>query len=117
MERVYLVYCHTAGGRVPRFESRWYQASAVLLALWIVVAVLMVVSLRARMYSTFLIRFGPQVGRIAYIREDRACVIGVKLFATGPMLAVDAVTNLFLTSAFVIPMCVYIRPSTRRARH
>lgn len=46
-----------------------------------------------------------QVGRIAFIRQnDGACVIGLKIFSTIPMLTVDAMVNLFLTASFVIPM-------------
>ncbi|KAK4703515.1 hypothetical protein P7C70_g2699, partial [Phenoliferia sp. Uapishka_3] len=87
MERVHLVNCHTAGGRMPRFKSNWYRACIVFFAAWIIVAITMI------------------VGRIAFIREnDGACVIGLKLFATVPMLTVDAAVNLFLTSAFVIPI-------------
>ncbi|KAK4706148.1 hypothetical protein P7C70_g41, partial [Phenoliferia sp. Uapishka_3] len=87
MERVHLVHCHTAGGRKPRLQSRWYRMAVLLFSTWIVVAILMI------------------VGRIAYIRDhDGACVIGLKLYASAPMLAVDATVNLFLTSAFVIPI-------------
>lgn len=45
------------------------------------------------------------VGRVAKIREsDEACIIGLKLFATVPMLIVDLAVNVFLTSAFIIPL-------------
>lgn len=45
------------------------------------------------------------VGRIAKIRQaDEACIIGLKLFATIPMLVVDLAVNAFLTTAFIIPL-------------
>ncbi len=87
MERVYLVNAQTPRGRVSRVQSKWYRASSVFFGLWLGVAVTLI------------------VGRIAKIREnDEACIIGLKLFATIPMLVVDLAVNVFLTSAFIIPL-------------
>jgi len=114
MERVYLVNAQTPRGRVSRIQSKWYRASTgqykarlnhpracdgliqsspsrahhpVFFGLWLGVAVTLI------------------VGRIAKIREsDEACIIGLKLFATIPMLVVDLAVNVFLTSAFIIPL-------------
>lgn len=33
-----------------------------------------------------------------------ACIIGLRIYATVPMLVVDAAVNIFLTTAFVIPI-------------
>ncbi|KAM0751548.1 hypothetical protein T439DRAFT_324733 [Meredithblackwellia eburnea MCA 4105] len=86
MERVHLVFGNTAGGQVSRLKSPWYRVAMAFFTLWIGVAIAMI------------------VGRIAYIRPDHACMIGLKLYATVPMLTVDAIVNLFLTTAFVVPI-------------
>ncbi|KAM0791970.1 hypothetical protein ACM66B_000473 [Microbotryomycetes sp. NB124-2] len=87
MERVHLVYAHTTAARHARLKSPWYRASCCFFALWIGVAVCMI------------------IGRISHRRaSDNACVIGLKLYATVPMLAVDFAVNVFLTSAFIIPI-------------
>ncbi|KAM0791674.1 hypothetical protein ACM66B_006266 [Microbotryomycetes sp. NB124-2] len=67
--------------------ERVHLGVLLLLALWIGVAVCMI------------------IGRISHRRaSDNACVIGLKLYATVPMLAVDFAVNVFLTSAFIIPI-------------
>ncbi|KAI5480989.1 hypothetical protein MNV49_006175 [Pseudohyphozyma bogoriensis] len=88
MERVHLVFCHTASGKVPRWKSPYYRISCGFFAMWVAVGVVMA------------------VGRISFRRTDTdgACVIGLKLYATVPMLTVDALVNLFLTGAFVVPI-------------
>lgn len=43
-------------------------------------------------------------GKIAYIRPDRICVIGLKEMASIPLLTYDVFLNIFLTSLFVYPL-------------
>ncbi|KAK4052155.1 hypothetical protein OIV83_002450 [Microbotryomycetes sp. JL201] len=87
VERVHLVYAQTVAARHSRFKSPWYRASCFFFMLWIGVAVCMI------------------VGRISHRRpSDGACIIGLKLYATVPMLAVDFAVNAFLTAAFIIPI-------------
>jgi hypothetical protein len=72
LERVYIVFSANAPGENSRWSSTTYKTSAVFIVLWAVVFSLMC------------------AGRIARFREqDGACEIGLKLFATVPMLVVD----------------------------
>lgn len=72
------------------------RIAAVLMLAWIVVAVLMF------------------VGRVAHLRtSDEACVIGLKPYASIPLLAVDATLNVFLTATFVVPIWRSNFPSAR----
>jgi hypothetical protein len=43
-------------------------------------------------------------GKIAYIRPDRVCVIGLKEIASIPLLTYDVFLNIFLTGLFVYPL-------------
>ncbi|GAA5964778.1 hypothetical protein JCM3765_002553 [Sporobolomyces pararoseus] len=86
-EKLYAVYSVTPTRRIPRWQSTQYKIAMAFLVLWLGVAVVMI------------------VGRIAEIRaHDNACVIGLKLYSTVPMLTVDAVVNIYLTAAFVLPV-------------
>ncbi|GAA5873441.1 hypothetical protein JCM16303_001124 [Sporobolomyces ruberrimus] len=86
-EKLYAVYSATPTRRIPRWQSTQYKIAIAFLILWLGVAVVMI------------------VGRIADIREhDNACVIGLKLYSTVPMLTVDAIVNIYLTAAFVLPV-------------
>lgn len=74
VERVHLVYSSQDGGEQSRLKSKFYRLSVLFLFLWLGVAIAMV------------------VGRISYRRRhDQACVIGIKLFSSVPMLVVDAI--------------------------
>ncbi|GAA6039614.1 hypothetical protein JCM8097_002214 [Rhodosporidiobolus ruineniae] len=87
LEKLHVVQCHSAQGRIPRYKSWWYRGGCVLFVAWLAVAITMI------------------VGRIGLIRQhDGACVIGLRLYATVPMLTVDAITNIYLTSAFIMPI-------------
>lgn len=87
MERVHLVHGNTSRGRVTRMRSRWYQVGFVFFVLWVTVTVTLA------------------VGRISLIRaQDGACVIGLHPWASIPLLAMDLLVNVFLTSAFVVPI-------------
>ncbi|GAA5975881.1 hypothetical protein JCM5350_000766 [Sporobolomyces pararoseus] len=86
-EKLYAVYSVTPTRRIPRWQSTQYKIAMAFLVLWLGVAVVMI------------------VGRIAEIRaHDNACVIGLKLYSTVPMLTVDAIVNIYLTAAFVLPV-------------
>lgn len=68
-------------------KSWWYRGGVVLFVAWIGVAAAMI------------------AGRIGLIRRhDGACVIGLKTWASVPMLTVDAITNIYLTTGFVLPV-------------
>lgn len=89
MERLRIVHADTMQDVVTwkeRFASWWYRGAAVLLVGWIAVAVVMC------------------VGRNAVLRADGECKIGLKLYSTVPMLAVDAIVNIYLTAGFVVPV-------------
>ncbi|GAA5914178.1 hypothetical protein JCM8208_003930 [Rhodotorula glutinis] len=87
LEKLQRVHAHSVTGRVGRFHSWWYRGGVVLFVAWLAVAVTMI------------------VGRISHIRrQDGAWIIGLRLYATVPMLAVDAVTNIYLTTGFVVPV-------------
>lgn len=86
IERVHLIASKDHGGSVSRIKSPEYRVCAVFLALWLAVAIAM------------------GVGRISYIRADGICVIGLKRYATIPMLTLDFVVNIVLTSSFAIPI-------------
>ncbi|GAA5835378.1 hypothetical protein JCM11251_005218 [Rhodosporidiobolus azoricus] len=97
LEKLHVVHCHSAMGRKPRFQSWWYRGGFMLLLSWIGVAIAMI------------------VGRIAFVRpRDGACVIGVRFYATVPMLTVDAVTNVYLTAGFIIPIWKSAFPKAQR---
>ncbi|GAA5928949.1 hypothetical protein JCM1841_006427 [Sporobolomyces salmonicolor] len=87
-EKLYAVYAYTAHGRVSRWQSTQYRVAVVLMTGWLGVAAVMV------------------AGRITELRQnDHACVIGLRIWSTVPMLTMDALINIYLTSAFVIPIC------------
>ncbi|QRV96315.1 transmembrane protein [Ceratobasidium sp. AG-Ba] len=44
------------------------------------------------------------VGRVAYFREDRACVIGLQKYASISLLTYDLYINVFLTGMFLWPL-------------
>ncbi|GAA5863943.1 hypothetical protein JCM8547_005288 [Rhodosporidiobolus lusitaniae] len=97
LEKLHVVHCHTAAGKMPRWKSWWYRVGAVLFVCWLGVAIAMI------------------IGRVALVRQhDGACIIGLRLYATVPMLTVDAVTNIYLTTAFIIPIWKSNFPKAQR---
>ncbi|GAA6059162.1 hypothetical protein JCM10212_005507 [Sporobolomyces blumeae] len=86
-EKLLAVYSVRPDRRIPRWRCLPYVTAMVGLAAWVAVAGAMI------------------AGRIAFIRQhDDACVIGLRLYATVPMLVCDAVVNIYLTAAFVVPI-------------
>lgn len=96
IEKVHIVWAPTSGAK--RFRSPVYIICVVTVALYAVVAALMC------------------IGRVHYFREDGACVTGVKLFASIPLLSYDLYVNIFLTSLFLWPLVKTgkIHPMLRR---
>ncbi|GAA5879099.1 hypothetical protein JCM1840_004526 [Sporobolomyces johnsonii] len=87
-EKLYAVYAYTAHGRVPRWQSTQYRVALLLMAGWLGVTGVMI------------------AGRVTEIRQnDNACVIGLRIWSTVPMLTMDTLINIYLTTAFVIPIC------------
>ncbi|GAA5911354.1 hypothetical protein JCM6882_002354 [Rhodosporidiobolus microsporus] len=97
LEKLHIVHCHSAMGKVPRYKSWWYRGGFFLLLAWVGVAIAMI------------------IGRIALIRQkDGMCIIGVRFYATVPMLTVDAITNIYLTCGFIIPIWKSAFPKAQR---
>jgi len=96
IEKVHIVWAPTANTK--RFRSPIYIVCVVTVSLYAVVAALM--------YS----------GRVHYFRADGACVTGVKLYASIPLLTYDLYINIFMTSLFLWPLIKTgkIHPMLRR---
>ncbi|KIY62462.1 hypothetical protein CYLTODRAFT_426897 [Cylindrobasidium torrendii FP15055 ss-10] len=85
IERVYIVW--STATIVGRFQSRVY-----------IICLITVCTYGAVILSMF-------VGRVHYFREgDRACVIGLKVFSSLPLLSYDLYMNVFLTGLFLWPL-------------
>ncbi|KAL7410182.1 hypothetical protein BDY24DRAFT_188736 [Mrakia frigida] len=82
IEKVHVV----SGTSLPRLKSKMYLLCAFSIALYIVIIVLMV------------------LGRVADLREDGACEIGLKKYASVALLGYDLFLNVFLTALFVYPI-------------
>ncbi|GAA6003347.1 hypothetical protein JCM10207_000287 [Rhodosporidiobolus poonsookiae] len=97
LEKLHVVHRFSATGKVSRLRSWWYRGGLFLFVCWIGVAIAMI------------------VGRIGVIREhDGACLIGLRLYATVPMLTVDAITNIYLTVGFILPIWRSNFPKAKR---
>jgi len=84
VEKMYIVW--SAGNRIARLSSTAYRICAVVLLGYVAIVVLMV------------------VGQNSWIRQDGICIIGLKHFATIPMISYDLFLNVFLTAMFVWPL-------------
>ncbi|PVF96498.1 hypothetical protein CPB86DRAFT_508416 [Serendipita vermifera] len=84
-EKVYIVW--SSGKAVGRFKSRVWLTCLFVMAGYIAIFILMLIA------------------RIAYLREDRTCVIGLRNVASIPLLAYDFFLNCFLTGLFIWPLC------------
>ncbi|GAA5954683.1 hypothetical protein JCM8115_004660 [Rhodotorula mucilaginosa] len=85
LEKVWAVHGLASLGHRNRWDSKWYRVGAVLVLGWVAVAILEI------------------PGRVAVIRNG-TCHIGLRLFTTIPLLAVETVANLYLTLAFLLPI-------------
>ncbi|KAG8786645.1 hypothetical protein FRC15_010985 [Serendipita sp. 397] len=82
LEKVYIVWPNKG----TRWSSKAYRVGFVALLGFVVVLIVMV------------------IGRIAYIREDRQCVIGLQRGSSLTMLIIDLLVNVLLTGLFLWPL-------------
>ncbi|KAJ3925262.1 MAG: hypothetical protein NXY57DRAFT_1032388, partial [Lentinula lateritia] len=85
-EKVYIVW--TGGNQVSRYKTKVYRLCAFVPLGYIVIGILMI------------------LGRDSSVRGDGVCVIGLKAFATIPLIAYDLSLNIFLTAMFMCPLWV-----------
>jgi len=83
-EKVYIVW--SGGNYVPRFSSPAYRICALVMVGYVVILVLMI------------------VGQNSSIRVDGMCFIGLRKFATIPLISYDLFLNVFLTAMFLWPL-------------
>ncbi|PVF91912.1 hypothetical protein CPB86DRAFT_802454 [Serendipita vermifera] len=83
-DRVYIVW--SANNPVSRRKSKIWMLCGVVLLGYVVIFVLMLIA------------------KIAYIRPDGTCVIGLGGIASIPLLTYDFFLNIFLTTLFVWPI-------------
>lgn len=83
IEKVHVVW---GGAHQPRLKSPVYRICLITVTPYAVVLVLML------------------IGRIAYLRDDGACVIGLKRLASLTLLVYDLYINIFLTGLFIWPL-------------
>jgi len=84
VEKVYIVW--SGGNQTPRFSTPAYRICSVVLLGYVTVLVLMI------------------LGQNSLIRGDGMCIIGLKNFATIPMISYDLFLNVFLTGMFIYPL-------------
>ncbi|KAH7097520.1 hypothetical protein BKA62DRAFT_623817, partial [Auriculariales sp. MPI-PUGE-AT-0066] len=92
-EKVHVVW--GKGKHVSRTASPVYKLCFGVLCLYVIVFVIMI------------------IGRVAFLREDKTCVIGLEPFASIPLLSYDFAVNLLLTGLFVWPLVRTDQKSTR----
>ncbi|KAG8680652.1 hypothetical protein FRC09_018066 [Ceratobasidium sp. 395] len=83
MEKVHVVW---GGAHQPRLKSPVYRICLITMTPYIIIILLML------------------LGRIAFIREDGACIIGLKRLASLSLLIYDLYINVFLTAMFIWPL-------------
>lgn len=83
-EKVYIVW--SGGNRTPRLKSTAYRICAVVLLGYVVILGLMI------------------KGQNSKLRPDGLCIIGLKDYATIPLIVYDLSLNVFLTSMFLWPL-------------
>ncbi|KAJ1309955.1 hypothetical protein OPQ81_006714 [Rhizoctonia solani] len=83
IEKVHVVW---GGAHQPRLRSPIYRICLITVTPYAVVIVLML------------------LGRIAFIRNDGACVIGLKRLVSLTLLIYDLYINIFLTGLFIWPL-------------
>ncbi|KDN51862.1 hypothetical protein RSAG8_00413, partial [Rhizoctonia solani AG-8 WAC10335] len=83
IEKVHVVW---GGAHQPRLKSPVYRICLITVTPYAVVIILML------------------LGRIAFIRNDGSCVIGLKRLASLTLLIYDLYINIFLTGLFIWPL-------------
>ncbi|KAJ3767278.1 hypothetical protein FB446DRAFT_821079, partial [Lentinula raphanica] len=94
-EKVYIVW--TGGNQASRHKTKVYRLCAFVLLGYFAIGILMV------------------LGNAHTIRADGVCVIGLKAFATIPLIAYDLSLNIFLTAMFMCPLWI-LHPISPRLR-
>ncbi|KDQ50001.1 hypothetical protein JAAARDRAFT_142595 [Jaapia argillacea MUCL 33604] len=88
MEKVYIVWAPPTGV-AGRFKSPIYNCCIVAVSMYSVVVAIAV------------------IGATSFFRNDGACVIGLRRYASASLLGYDLFINLFLTSMFLWPLFRY----------
>ncbi|CAE6528744.1 unnamed protein product [Rhizoctonia solani] len=83
IEKVHVVW---GGTHQPRLHSKVYWGCLLTLAPYGVIVILMI------------------IGRVAYFRDNRSCVIGLRNYASLSLLIYDLYINIFLTGMFLWPL-------------
>ncbi|KAG9089037.1 hypothetical protein FS749_001668 [Ceratobasidium sp. UAMH 11750] len=83
MEKVHIVW---GGTHQPRLKSPVYRICLITMTPYVIIVMLML------------------LGRIAYIRPDGACIIGLKRLSSLSLLTYDLYINVFLTAMFIWPL-------------
>ncbi|KAH7323290.1 hypothetical protein B0J17DRAFT_620975 [Rhizoctonia solani] len=83
IEKVHVVW---GGTHQPRLHSKVYWGCLLTMAPYVVIVILMF------------------IGRVAYFRDDRACIIGLRKYASLSLLIYDLYINMFLTGMFLWPL-------------
>ncbi|KAF8603698.1 hypothetical protein BDV93DRAFT_493259 [Ceratobasidium sp. AG-I] len=82
-EKVHVVW---GGTHQPRMRSKVYWLCMVTMTPYVAIVIIML------------------IGRVAYFRADRACIIGLRKYASLSLLIYDLYINIFLTGMFLWPL-------------
>lgn len=83
IEKVHVVW---GGTHQSRLHSKVYWLCLITMTPYVAIVIMML------------------IGRVAYFREDRACIIGLKAYASLSLLVYDLYINIFLTGMFLWPL-------------
>ncbi|EJD41267.1 hypothetical protein AURDEDRAFT_186622 [Auricularia subglabra TFB-10046 SS5] len=83
-EKVHVVW--GKGPAAPRLSSPVYRACVFVLGVYFGIIALLI------------------IGKVAFLKRDGTCVIGLRVYASVPLLTYDLVVNAFLTSLFLWPI-------------
>lgn len=83
-EKVHVVW--GKGPSAPRLSSPVYRACVFVLGVYFGIIALLI------------------IGKVAFLERDGTCVIGLRVYASVPLLTYDLVVNAFLTSLFLWPI-------------
>ncbi|CAE6529074.1 unnamed protein product [Rhizoctonia solani] len=83
IEKVHIVW---GGTHQPRLHSKVYLGCLITMLPYAAIVILML------------------IGRVAYFRDDRSCIIGLKAYASLSLLIYDLYINIFLTGMFLWPL-------------
>ncbi|KAJ1305484.1 hypothetical protein OPQ81_000491 [Rhizoctonia solani] len=83
IEKVHVVW---GGTHQPRLRSKIYWGCLITMMPYAVIVIMML------------------IGRVAYFRDDRSCIIGLRTYASLSLLIYDLYINIFLTGMFLWPL-------------